>query len=61
MKLCIKHGIRTLKVGNVELHAELPMPAEPVVANNSTNLGQTIPYTDSDYLMWSAGPHSPEG
>jgi len=58
MKLCAKHGIKTLKVGNIEMSVELPVPNEaPAYAQNSPELAPTSTYTDADYMLWSAGPN----
>lgn len=59
MQLCVKHGIRTLKVGNVELNVELPQPVEVSIPNTQPHIPQTT-YTDADYLLWSAGPQQSE-
>lgn len=60
MKLCAKHGIRSLKVGNIEMQVELPVDNTSSVSEAT---GQLPPqYTETDYTFWSAGsPVTSEG
>ena len=58
MKLCAKHGIRTLKIGNIEMQIELP--AQPELKTEQPSDTQPASnYTDEDYLLWSVPSADP--
>lgn len=65
LKLCHKHGVKTLKIGDLELQIELdhpglyPKPREAVIEPSSPVKGDSEPFSEEDALYWSVSQPMP--